>query len=723
MKHWLTIFLVLVAFVVNSCGGSYGSGSGTGGNSAMITNRVSSVGAGSMYTFSATTPSGNGYTSGISWSITPATGAGTLSGAMNSGYSSSVVYTAPASAPNPNSVIITATPTDTAVHAATDTFSIGAAGAPPTPYVARPAQVASSTKTVSFAGVTQFNPGRPADAPSNRTVLGPDADMTFDIPGISGNNSAARVPANFVPGPAGNAFASATFNGFVGLDQFQQAIAPTGFQGGHNGQLEPPDQGLAVGNGFVVEPINNAIAIFDTSGHLFGFEALSAFFGLPPTFFVASGQIVPPFGPFLTDPRAYFDSTNGHFIVTELEIGIDDTTGNFGSTSNLLIAVSMTNNPLGSWNVFSVDVSQDGDARFGGCPTGCFGDQPLIGADANGFYIATNAFALPPGAFKGGQLYAISLTALESGSGGAIGAVHFGNLDVVPGEPARSIQPATNPPGAGFETSEGGAEYFVSALDPMHTVDDRVSVWVLTNTSSLSSTPDVHLSNTIVTTEVYGFPPAVTQKSGPTPLRDFLATLGFRNHEELVAANDDRMQQAVFADGKLWTAVPTRVQPGGQGPVRAGAAWFILSPLLSGGQVSASVVNQGYVSIQSPKQNSVLFPAVGVTSTGKAAIVFSIVGEDFFPSAAYALLDTSTGAGPIVITAPGFAADDGFSGYVPFIVSRVARWGDYSAAVADEGGNLWMATESINPPLPPETQLPPGALAANFGTFITEVKP
>jgi len=584
-------------------------------------------------------------------------------------------------------------------------------------------QASTSTKFVSFVGTTKFSPGKPGSAPVNKTVLGPDVDVSFDIPGVSGNNSPARLPANFVPRPAGNAFASATFNGFAGLDQFLQAIAPTGFAGGDNGQLEPPDQGLAVGNGFVVEPINNAIAVFDTAGHFLGFEALSAFFGLKPTFFVANGQVVPPFGPFLSDPRAYFDSNNGHFFVTELEIGIDPATGNFGSTSSLLIAVSTTNNPLGSWNVFSVDVSHDGDARFGGCLTGCFGDQPLIGADANGFYVATNAFALPPGAFKGAQLYAISLTALESGGGGPISAVHFGNLDVVSGEPARSIQPAANPPGASFETAEGGAEYFVSALDPAHTVDNRVSVWALTNTSSLGSTSHVHLSNIIVDTEAYGFPPAVDQKSGPTPLRDFLASLGFKNHEELVAANDDRMQQVVFADGKLWTAVPTRVQPGGQGPVRAGAAWFILSPSLGGGQLSASVVNQGYVSIQSPKQNSVLFPAVAATSTGKAAIVFSVAGEDFFPSAAYATLDATNGAGSIVITAPGFAPDDGFSGYVPFIVSRVARWGDYSAAVADEDGNLWMATESINPPLPPETQLPPGALAANFGTFITEVKP
>ena len=583
------------------------------------------------------------------------------------------------------------------------------------------AQVSTSTKVLSFAGAKRFNPGNPGAVPINQVVQGPDVDVSFDIPGISGNNNPARLPANFVPRPAGNSFASATFNGFNGLDQFSQAVAPTGFAGGDNGQLEPPDQGLAVGNGFVLEPINNAIEIFDTTGRSFGFEALSLFFGLPPAFFVNNGQIVGPFGPFLSDPRAYFDATNRHFMVTELEIDVDPVTGNLTSKSHILIAVSQTDNPLTSvWNVFALDVSNDGDARFGGCPTGCFGDQPLIGADANGFYVATNAFALPPGAFKGGQLYAISLAQLETGSGGSISAVHFGNLDVVPGEPARSIQPATIPPGGTFEGAAGGTEYFVSALDPAHTVDNRVSVWAITNTSSLNSTPSLHLNNVIVDTETYGFPPATDQKSGPTPFRDFLATQGFKNHEELIAANDDRMQQVVFANGNLWTAVPTKVQPGGQGPVRAGAAWFIFSPSMSGGQLGASVVNQGYVSIQSPMQNSVLFPAVGVTAGGKAAIAFSIAGETFFPSAAYATLDAVNGAGPIVVSDPGFAPDDGFSGYVPFIVSRVGRWGDYSAAVSDESGNLWMATEAINPPL---VQLPAGALASNFGTFITEITP
>ena len=76
------------------------------------------------------------------------------------------------------------------------------------------------------------------------------------------------------------------------------------------------------------------------------------------------------------------------------------------------------------------------------------------------------------------------------------------------------------------------------------------------------------------------------------------------------------------------------------------------------------------------------------------------------------------GAGPIVISGPGVAPDDGFSGYAPFATRGAARWGDYSAAASDEAGNIWMGAEMI-PHIPPV----PGILAANWGTFITAVAP
>ena len=51
--------------------------------------------------------------------------------------------------------------------------------------------------------------------------------------------------------------------GFEGLNLFQQRYA----RGGNQFSVEPPDQGLCVGNGYVVEAVNDVMNVFNSSGH------------------------------------------------------------------------------------------------------------------------------------------------------------------------------------------------------------------------------------------------------------------------------------------------------------------------------------------------------------------------------------------------------------------------------------------------------------------------
>ena len=87
----------------------------------------------------------------------------------------------------------------------------------------------------------------------------------------------SRVPAAPV---AAAAAPTPSFRGFTGLTHLQQRSA----RNGNQFSTEPPDQGLAVGNGFVLEAINSALNVYDTSGvqQLPNPVALSEFFGLPP---------------------------------------------------------------------------------------------------------------------------------------------------------------------------------------------------------------------------------------------------------------------------------------------------------------------------------------------------------------------------------------------------------------------------------------------------------
>jgi hypothetical protein len=423
------------------------------------------------------------------------------------------------------------------------------------------------------------------------------------------------------------------------------------------------------------------------------------------------------FGDFVSDPKCYFDPADQRWFVTALQIGLDPATANFVPPTHLEIAVSQTADPTGSWNLFSIDTTDDGSngtPSHANCP--CFGDQPLIGADANGFYVSTNEYGLGGGfPFNGAQVYAVSKQALESGSGGRV--VHFNaGLSLLPaGGLAFSIQPATAPGAGGNELANGGTEYFVSDLDftaapALGTRANRLAVWALTNTQSLNDpNPSVSLSDVVINSELYVQPPNAEQKPGALFLGSIL-----HNPLSLVAGNDDRMNQVVFADRKLWTGVNTALQTP-NGPTRVGTAYFIVRPSDPAGTLSASVVKQGYIAAG---QQNLLYPSIGVTAAGKGVITFTLVGPDFFPSAAYASIDAVNGVGAIHIAAAGQGPEDGFTGYDQF-GGDVSRWGDYTAAVAD-GDSVWFATEYI---AHPATDLSTRTILANWATFVAHVNP
>ncbi len=538
------------------------------------------------------------------------------------------------------------------------------------------------------------------------TRQGPEVDAHFSRK-VSGTIAPARVPADHVPAPAGSpiGMAGAGLSGFGGISHLDQRLAG----GGNQFSLEPPDQALAVGNGYVLESVNLALAVYTTGGTSLGIASLNDFFSLAPA--ILRTATPPVYGPFLSDPRAYFDAPTSRWFLTVLEIDTDPTTGGLLGHSSVLIAVSQTSSPLGIWYLYALDTTNATNTRdHAGCP--CFGDQPLIGADANGFYITTNEFPIFAAGFNGAQIYAVSKTALESGSSPTV--VAFGGLPLAEGL-SYSVQPATTPPSGAFEAANGGTEYFMSALEFTGGLDNRIAVWAMTNTSSLASaTPSVHLQNVVVASEVYGMPPSMQQKPGATPLADLLKIknnpLGVvtNEHLELIDGNDDRMQQVVLADGSLWSSLNTVVKPQ-NGPVRVGAAWFIVTPSWSGGTLSAAMTKQGYVAAN---RENVAFPSIGVNAAGKGVMTFTLVGPDYYPSAAFATVDKVNGAGAIQIAAGGAAPDDGFTGYGAF-GGRVARWGDYSAAVADSDGSIWLAVEYIPGG--------PRSLLANWGTFVSRV--
>jgi hypothetical protein len=339
--------------------------------------------------------------------------------------------------------------------------------------------------------------------------------------------------ASQVPSVAGTAIASGTGGaaGFNGVDLVQQTDAGSGTYAGTQLDSTPPDQALCVGHGGVVEAVNLAMRVYAPDGTpLTPVVAFNQFLGIAP-------EVVPnpdgsnTYGPFLSDPKCYYDPDTGHWLLTILEIALDPTTGNFGTSAHQYVAVTTTADPTGAWNIYTfatTDDATEGTPSDPGCP--CFGDQPLIGADANGFYVTTNEYQITGTGFNGAQLYAMSKTGLENGTNTTVTHMQPGSdpsVTATLGGVAFSVQPATSP-ASGYETTARGTEYFQSALDfgagpALGTRASAIAVWNLTNTSSLnSSSPQLALHEVVVPTELYAQPPNSVQAPGPLIISDHL---------------------------------------------------------------------------------------------------------------------------------------------------------------------------------------------------------
>jgi hypothetical protein len=473
--------------------------------------------------------------------------------------------------------------------------------------------------------------------------------------------------------------------GFAGISNFTQSAVNSGLS------VEPPDQGLAVGNGFVLETVNGALAVYSDKGQLLsGVAPINQFFGQLPE--------SDPKALNVSDPRCLYDQATNRWFVTSIGYTFDDK-GNITS-SQLLIAVSTTGNPTGSFVVYSLDVTNDGSDFFpGDCP--CIGDQPLLGADANGLYLSTNAFGQT--SFQGAQLYMLSKSALAN-LAAFPPVVHIDQLsfflpDV---EFSFSIQPSFSPP---MEPGEAGTEYFVQAMRALR-LEQRIAVWALGNTAAINTDPNqLTLQLAVLPSQVYARPVSASQKAGSTPLAERAARGGAPGpaNEQNLDGNDHRLQQVMFAGGKLWTSVGTALTNPGS-PVRDGAAWFVIDVKNLSSGLQAAISSQGYVA--GPEHSHLIYPAVGVTASGRAAMVFTLTGEDFFPGAAY----WSFGSESIHILSRGVLPEDGFSAY---FFNR-PRWGDYSAAAVSLDGTIWVATEMI-PSGPRKT-------FANWGTFVARIR-
>ena len=445
--------------------------------------------------------------------------------------------------------------------------------------------------------------------------------------------------------------------------------------------LEPPDEGLGAGGGYVGNFVNVTGAFYTPGGATAaGPFALSSFFLESPTVN-------------LSDPRIYYDSKTHTWFANLFEYAFPDplATPPFPGESHEDLAVNTGNPVTGTWTIYTIDST---DAATPNCP--CFPDYTINGVDQNNYYLSGNEFSLVNGAFNGAEIWAISKSELEAGV--AASFAYFNQLSIG-GAPAYHVQPA-------ITYGSPSAEYFMNSLDPNNTFDNRLGVWALTNGKSVTTGIGVpSLTSTIISSEAYAMP-----LNAPTPpgFNTFfgVATSG------VVTADFDAMQEVEYINGHLDGALNTSVNIPGDTGARDGVAWFQVTPKLAYGGISPTtkVSHQGYVSLSG---EYMLYPHINEVPDGGMAMTFGLGSPSTYLSAAYAT--KSAGAsnfGVVHIAAGGTGPDNGFTMTPEF--GGVGRWGDYSNGEIDYSHNtVWLATQYI-----PNA----GDIFANWGNRIFEVQ-
>ena len=581
------------------------------------------------------------------------------------------------------------------------------------------------TRQIPAGGTTSIRPSAQGVDGLQQPELGPgaiEADGGGSINRPRPGFKNGKFPKNPLDAPT---VASSTIAGtnpelalsIDGLNHRQQRLANSGNQF----SLEPPDQGLCVGNGYVVEATNSVLRVFSTTtgAPLTGVQALSPFFGYPPAINRTTGA----FGPDVIDPICHYDPDNNRFVVAITTLFHVGTTSAFNGKNTIDVAVSNTGDPTGLWTIYHVPAQNDGadGTPNHGCTTNgttpgpCFQDYPHIGADANGIYITTNEYDLFGPSFSAAQIFAFSKAQLAAHPA-SISVTLVENLNV-DGSPGFTVWPATSQAGQ-YSSEKNGTEYFLSTIagdgsetgNPTGTAR-RIGLWAVTNTGSLNSaTPALSWTSRLINSQTYVVPPKANQKAGNIPLAQcindtttptpfgpgcwqifFFSEPAHNEVESTPDSLDSRMQQTWFVNGMLWGASGTAVNVGGV--IKSGIAWFAVAPKINGaGKVEGQVKDQGYIALAN---NNLTMPAIAMGVNGKGVIAFTALGNDYFPSAGYVTISAGGSVSPIHVAAAGLGPDDGFTSYKAFVGDPPrTRWGDYGAAVTD-GSSIWIASEYI----------------------------
>jgi hypothetical protein len=435
----------------------------------------------------------------------------------------------------------------------------------------------------------------------------------------------------------------------------------------HN--IEPADQGVCAGNGYVMETNNTGeIMIFNTSlQRQSGAIALADVMGLVAKGWSSGG-----------DPSCLYDYDNGgHWFITEIVSASTIASGGafagcFVPVANTCyegIAVSVGNNPFGPYNVYYLNAEYDPTEP--GTPY-VLNDFAKIGVSRDAFLLFYDEFpqlATAPGigggGFNGAQEFAFNKNAMELGlpvtkpdgdpnPDFTVAIENMGYLPTPDGTCASdntfhlpsftcwySVIPTMPPDPSQYDNSHGGSAFMLETLDFYGSGDTRYAVFYWTGLSNLNkhSCDDdcgekIRFGGQLFSGLNYYYDPGLgaSQKSGHIPLGDICGAAGLSVApnkttpppascpEGPIATNGDNITQGSQAQGQLWGAASTAVtqtftnEDGTTSEGHMGVEYWVIGTAGFDTSKVFTLTSQGIVSAE---HEDLEFPAMA--ATGSAA--------------------------------------------------------------------------------------------------------
>lgn len=401
-----------------------------------------------------------------------------------------------------------------------------------------------------------------------------------------------------------------------------------------DGSSIPPDTMGAAGPSYLMEITNQKIGFFNKStGAFISSVSLEDFWSS-----LGTGSGLPDNFPF--DPKVIYDQHSGRFIAVTMG-------GSSSPGSWLMIAVSNTSDPTGTWYKRAIAADKDGGVQL----FNNWADYPGFGVDANYVYVTANMFN-NTNTYQYGKVWVIPKTQLLSGNA-SITVTEF-----------------RNPPGSGF------------TMQPAYVFGSSSTEYLIEEGYSSSDLPPRRFLNINSITFPGGTPTwtnlgYIEVSSYPTSPFPEAPQLGSSN---LIDTNDARLLNAVFRNGYLWTTHTVA----NSANTKTEAAWYQINPATaSPSPPYGTPVQQGRISDAS---RWYYFPSIAVNVNGDVGIGFSGSSASEYAGAYYTARNASDALG--TMQSVGLLK----AGLAPY--SR-NRWGDFSATVVDpiDDSTFWTVQE------------------------------